>query len=90
MFASCFMYADDIILSGSLNDLQSMLSVCVNVSPQLLLTFNTNKCKCVAFGRMAKSAMSGDGLQLDNDVVMWCDTFEYLGIRFRCCKKTAG
>jgi len=44
MFVGCFMYADDIILlSGSLNDLQSMLSVCFNVSSQLLLKFNTNK-----------------------------------------------
>jgi len=79
------MYADDIILlSGSLNDLQSMLSVCFNVSLQLLIKFNINKCKCVDFGKMAKSAMSGDGLQLDNGVVVWCDTFEYLGIHFRC------
>jgi len=66
MFVGCIMYADDIILlSGSLNDLQSMLNVCDNVSSQLLLKFNTNKCKCVAFGKMTKSAMSGDGLQLD-------------------------
>jgi len=36
---------------------------------------------------MAKSAMSGDGLQLDNGVVMWCDAFEYLGIHFRCGKR---
>jgi len=54
---------DIILLSGSLNDLQSMLSVCDNVSSQLLLKFNTNKCKCIAFGKMTKSAMSGDGLQ---------------------------
>jgi len=78
MLVGCFMYADDIILSsGSLNDLQSMLGVCFNVSSQLLLKFNTNKCKCIAFGKMAKSAMSGDGLQLDNGVVMWCGTFEH-------------
>jgi len=38
MFVGCFMYADDVILfSGSLNDLQSMLRVCFNVSSQLLL-----------------------------------------------------
>jgi len=36
---------------------------------------------------MGKSAISGDGLQLDNGVVMWCDTFEYLGIHFRCGKR---
>jgi len=77
------MYADDVILlSCNLNNLQSMLSVCFNVRSQLMLKFNINKCKCVAFGKMAKSAMSGDGLQLDNGVVMWCDTFEYLGIPF--------
>jgi len=33
---------------------------------------------------MAKSAMSGDRLQLDSNVVMWCDTFEYLGFYFKC------
>jgi len=50
IFMGCIMYADDIILlSGSLNDLQSMLSVCENVSSQLLLKFNTNKSKCIAF-----------------------------------------
>jgi len=56
MFAGCFMYADNIILlSGSLNDLQSMLNVglCFNVSSQLLLKFNADKCKCVACGKMA-------------------------------------
>jgi len=36
---------------------------------------------------MAKSAVSGDGLHLDNGVVMWFDTFEYLGIHFRCGKR---
>jgi len=61
------------------NDLQSMLNVC-DVSSQLLLKFNSNK--CIAFGKMTKSAMSGDGLQLDNGVVMWFDTIEYLGIHF--------
>ena len=82
------MYADYIILlSGSLNDLQSMLNVRDNVSSQLLLKFNTNKCKCIAFGKMTKSAMSGDGLQLDKDVVMWLDTIEDLGIHFICDKR---
>jgi len=47
-----------------------MLSVCFNVSSQLLLKFNADKCKCVAFGKMAKSAMFGEGLQLDNGVVI--------------------
>jgi len=68
MYVGCFMYADDVIsLPGSPNDLQSMTSVCFNVSSQPLLKFNTNKCKFIAFG---KSAMSGDGLQIDNGVVM--------------------
>jgi len=31
--------------------------------------------------------MSGDGLQLDNGVVMWFDTIVYLGIHFRCGKR---
>jgi len=35
---------------------------------------------------MTMSAMSGDGLRLDNGVVMWFDTIEYLGIHFRCGK----
>jgi len=78
---------DIILLSGSLNDLQSMLSVCDNVSSQLLLKFNTNKCKCIAFGKMTKSAMSGDGLWLDNGVVIRFDSIEYLGIHFRCGKR---
>jgi len=39
--------------------------------------------KCIAFGKMAKSAMSGDGLRLDNGVVMWYETIEYLGIHFK-------
>jgi len=69
MFLGYFMYADDIILlSGSLSDLPSMLSVCFDVSSQLLLKFNTNKCKYVAFCKIAKNAMSGDGLQLRH----WC------------------
>ena len=79
MFVGCIMYVDDIILlSGSLNDLQSMLSTCIceNVSSQLLLKFNTNKCKCVASGKMAKSAMSGDGLRLDSGVMMRCNTID--------------
>jgi len=67
------MYADDIILlSGSLNDLHSMLKVCHNVGTQLLLKFNTNKCKCIAFDKMAKSAMSGH---------------HHLGIHFKCGKR---
>jgi len=88
MFMGCFMCADDIILLfGSLNDLLAMLSVCFNVSSQLLLKFNISKCKCVASSKMAKSAMSGDGSQLNNGVVMWCGSFEYLGIHFRCGKR---
>jgi len=31
--------------------------------------------------------MSGDILQLDNGVMMWCDAFEYLGIHFRRGKR---
>ena len=58
---------------------------CDNVSSQLLLKFNTNKSKCIAFGKTIK--MSGDGLQLDNGVVMWFDTIEYLGIHFSCGKR---
>ena len=58
-----------------------------NVSSQLSLQFNTKRCKCVAFGKMAKSAMSGDGLQSDHGAVMWCDTTEYLAIHFRCGKR---
>ena len=73
--------------TSSLNDLQSMLNVCDNVSSQLLLKFKTNKCKCIAFGKMTNRAMSGDGLRLDNGVVMWFDTTEYLGIHFRCGKR---
>ena len=88
MFVGCVMYADDIILlSGSMNDVQSMLNVCDNVSSQLLLKFITNKCKCIAFGKMTMSAMSGDGLRLDKGVVMWLDTIEYLGIHFTCGKR---
>jgi len=59
----------------------------VYVSSQLLLKLNINKCKCVDFGKMAKSAMSGDCLQIDNGVMMCCDTFEYLSIYFRCGKR---
>ena len=31
--------------------------------------------------------MSGDGLHLDNGVVMWYKTIEYLGIHFKCGKR---
>jgi len=69
-----FHYADRIILlSDGLNDLRSMLSVCFNVSLQRLLKSDTNKRIFLAFGKKAHSAMFGDGLQLDNGVVMWCD-----------------
>jgi len=30
-----------------------------------------------AFGKMTKTAMSADGLRLDNGVVMWFNTIEY-------------
>jgi len=71
MFMGSIMYTDDIILlSDSLNDLQSVLRVRENVSSQLLLKVNTNKCKCVALGKMARNLMSRDGLRLDNGAVM--------------------
>lgn len=88
MFIGCIMYADDIILlSGSLNDLQSMFTVCDNVSSQLMLKFTTNKCKSIAFGKTTNRALSGDGLRLDNGVITWSDTIQYFGIHFRCGKR---
>jgi len=68
MFVGCFMYADDVILlSYSLNDLQSML----NVSSQLMLKFNTNKCKGVAFGKMEQANVA-------EALVSVCECIQYL------------
>ena len=50
-FIGCIMYADDLLLlSASLNDLQSMLNICTDVAVQLSITFNASKSKCIIIG----------------------------------------
>ena len=54
-FVGCLLYADDIILlSPSVNELQSMLDVCSVTSRSLSLNFNCSKSFCIEFGPLSK------------------------------------
>ena len=54
-FVGCLLYANDIIvLSPSVNGLQSMLDVCSVTSRSLSLNFNCSKSFCIKFGPFSK------------------------------------
>ena len=87
-FVGAIMYADDLILlSASVNGLQSMLQVCDVVSTSLLLKFNCKKCSCCVIGPASKyviNMMSHCG-----EHISWSNSFRYLGIDFVAGKTLA-
>ena len=79
------MYADDLILiSATVNGLQTMLNCCYNVSANLLLKFNCAKSSCFAIG---KGHAFNIFMQLGNDSISWSSSFKYLGVSFIAGKK---
>ena len=80
-FVGCLLYADDIILlSPSVNGLQSMLDVCSVTSRSLSLNCNCSKSFCIKFGLLSKYDTS-DMFLCDNKI-SWADSIKYLGIIF--------
>src|SRR6266536_4369530 len=87
-FMDCIMYADDLILlSGSVNGLQAMITQCFDVSLELGLKFNCSKSNCIAFGPLYNAHI--DSMTIGTDVVNWTTEFKYLGITFKAGKNTS-
>ena len=75
------MYEDDLILiSASVNGLQTLLNCCHTVSLDLLLKFNCAKSTCIAIGRRLSFNVSN--MQLGNDLISWSNNIKYLGVIF--------
>ena len=75
------MYADDLILiSATVNGLQTMLNCCYNVSVNLPVKFNCAKSSCLAIGKGHTFNISN--MQLGNDSISWSSSFKYLGVSF--------
>ena len=84
-FVDCVMYADDIILiSASVNGLQTLLNCCHTVSLDLLLKFNCVKSTCIAIG--LRSSFNISNMQLDDDFISWSIKLKYLGVMFNVAK----
>jgi len=55
IFLECMLYADDIILlSPSVKGLQLMLDKCFEISCNVALQFNAQKCHCMVIGKTYK------------------------------------
>ena len=74
-----------ILISASVNGLQTMLNCCYNVSVILLLKINCAKSSCFGIGR--GHAFDISNMQLGNDSISWSSSFKYLGVSFICWKK---
>ena len=67
-FVGCVMYANDLILiSASVNGLQTMLNCCHTVSLNLLLKLNCAKSTCNAIG--LRSSFNVSNMQLGDDFI---------------------
>ena len=84
-FVGCVMYADDIILiSASVNGLQTLLNGCHTVRLDLLLKFNCVKSTCIAIG--LRSSFTISNMQLGDDFISWSNKLKYLGVMFNVAK----
>ena len=80
-FVGFLLYADDIILlSPSVNGLQSMLDVCSVTNRSLSLNCNCSKSLCIKFGPLSKYDTSD--MFLCGNKNYWADSIKYLGIKF--------
>ena len=80
------MYADDIILiSASLNDLQSMLDRCYKVASEIDILFNASKSKCMVVGPSVTGLLDAI-MTLGNIPMQWVSKIKYLGIHFIAAK----
>ena len=78
-FVGCVMYADDLILiSASVNGLQTLLNCCHTVSLDLLLNFNSAKSTCIAIG--LRPSFNVSNMQLGDDFISWSNKLKYLGV----------
>ena len=85
-FVEAIMYADDlIVISATVNGLQTLLASCESSCDELLLDFNCKKCSCIAIGPAHKYNISD--MTLCNDKIVWSNKFKYLGVNFIAGKK---
>ena len=77
------MYADDlIVLSASMRGLQSILHHCSLLSLDVKLSFNCKKCICFVAGPASKFRQFLPPMFLNNQPLVWADSFKYLGVSF--------
>jgi len=83
IYLGCIMYADDILLmSTSVQTLQSMLDLCHNYGAIHNVIFNYKKSCCLQIGHK-RSINTYIGTMLLNDVpIDWVNNFKYLGVAF--------
>ena len=78
-YIGCLMYADDLILlSVSVNGLQTMLNCCISTSKELILNCNCCKSSCTAIGQGSSYVISD--MQLGFSNISLTSSFEYLGV----------
>ena len=76
---STFMYADDVILvSPSISELQTMLSVCEHELELLDLDINSSKSMCLRVGKRYKEKCGS--IMSKNGQIPWIQEARYLGI----------
>ena len=80
-FVGMIMYADDILLiSPTVQGLQTMLDNCSDVFDNIKLQFNAKKSVCVALG--AASEYQITDMKLQDGSIVWAKMFKYLGVSF--------
>ena len=67
---SIFMYADDLVLlSASVAQLQTMITICADELQSLDMTINVNKSCCIRFGKRNKFVCTK--LKMNNHDIEW-------------------
>ena len=80
-FFGCIMYADDLLLlSPSVNGLQSMLDICSVYGSLHDIIFNAKKTVIMAVGR---NLVHKPSMFIANQSITWVDYCKYLGVSFR-------
>jgi exonuclease III len=76
---NAYMYADDlIILSGSVTDLQKLITLSIEELKCIHLSINPKKCFCMRVGKRFK--VNCNNVVVDNYSIQWSSEIRYLGV----------
>jgi len=72
------MYADLLLISASVLELQRMLDMCGSVGIDVGINFNSSKCSCLVIG--PNSTYKPEPMIINRAGIKWSDNVKYLGV----------